>query len=308
MNNARSSEPPQADKSTYEAMATAVDTNLAKLVTTFRSISDAEALLEVIRTDNIARRFIESAEEAFRSCSFECAKIMRHDTVLGEIRALPTASLADEVRKQVFASNDEIIQCLKELETALDQIILELEDDYDVRMETRRDLMCRMIEGNEVALRAVSGILAGAVDLIEPLLDYCFARCFGGQVSLECQQVVIELATARLEQELRPIIQMIHQLPEARKRVQEAQTARRQMTKAKATIYSQSILDSQKPNLRALIFGLTIMFGLGLWCFFSFKAVKSVESIDDLPIFSLMALAIMIGFCGFETMKFVRRP
>lgn len=97
------------DERAYEAMAQAVRAGVSGLLVPFKAAANAEALLRAMSIEEFFQKFLAFADKFSEGCCLDYAKIIRQCASVQEVRGTPTATLAKEVRKQVFENLDKIL-------------------------------------------------------------------------------------------------------------------------------------------------------------------------------------------------------
>src|SRR6267378_2533173 len=203
----------EGDARAYEALPLAVRKAITELLLPLKGFYRNDSLRNKSPTE-FFQDFISHAEEFPKSCSEACAKIVAQSTVLPEIRAIPTSSLAKEIRQAAFEKLDHQLGLMTQLQTIM--------EDHQKRCQSNKldGLMLAqgqsiLEQGHAASIQSIGEYLPMVKELTEHVLDYCCARCFGGQVSLERQQIALESIQSAIAEELDQAAQVIRAIGEA---------------------------------------------------------------------------------------------
>ena len=203
------------DERAYEAMAHAVETNVARLLSSFKSGSDGGGgLAGTGPGEPSLSRYLHRVEDFIERCCRDYAEIMRQCALVPEIRGTPSVLLAKQIRQDVFTPVDawlnngnEIRRVYAEKQQQLSPQIIAL-----FREDTK-----------ELISELMVACLKSVGQQPERLLDYAAAKCFGAQVSLEHQRQAWESIHAVIAQEIGAAIRLVETLPVAEERLERQQ-------------------------------------------------------------------------------------
>ena len=122
MDDSSSSDLQSDNSSPYEAMALAVRNEIMELLFAFQQFSP-ELRSGSTKFAGFIQEFVSHAERFHNSCSEECAKIGRRASVLPEILAVPTVSLAKEIRAAVFEEVDHKLEVITQFQAKIDRLM-----------------------------------------------------------------------------------------------------------------------------------------------------------------------------------------
>jgi ribosomal protein S8 len=103
----------------YTQIANVIRSNMARLLTPFKTAKNPATLLRIMRSEGFLSDFVNRADEFCRRSCSQAAKIVQERTLLSEIREMPTVELAEEIRDDVFDSLDRPISGIRGLKDEL---------------------------------------------------------------------------------------------------------------------------------------------------------------------------------------------
>jgi len=172
------------DERAYGATAQAIRANLTWLLIPLDSSFSAKTTKETSSLIIFCGRFLDRIEQFVERCCEDCAEIMRQCAVRPEVRGTPTASLAAEIRKEVFEPLDRAVMAGRDFipkvadyqwRASLKSLTSEESAHFQSKVPSLLPLM-------------ITASIKEANEHAERILDYTLAKTFGGQVSLERQQ------------------------------------------------------------------------------------------------------------------------
>ena len=214
MNAAESLTFQPGDARGYDAIAAVITSNLSLLLSPFDGLRNPETFRAAVANQHFAKNFVNQSDEFCSRCSSQAAKLTRECTVSSGIRALPTVELAKEIRTIVFEPLDRPTAGLKGLLAELENVTGILEAGVNDSAMRLRGM--KLIQGSEALfVKSIGEYLEKLSGLNEQLVDFCCAKAFGDQISIERQKAALKEVESDIQQKVGPIIKLIHTVPEA---------------------------------------------------------------------------------------------
>lgn len=199
----------------YMEMANVIRSNAALLLTPFKTAKNPATLLKTMRSENFLSDFLNRADKFCSRCCSQAAKIVKERSVLSEIREMPTAELAEEIRDDVFDSLDRPMSGMRGLKDELDNVSAMINGGR-IADPAKREQGIKMVrESHALIIKSIGEYLGEITDVIEEFLDYCCEKIFGDQVSFERQQSALQSVQTDFKQKFDPVIKLIQAMPEA---------------------------------------------------------------------------------------------
>lgn len=214
MNNAGPVNIQTGDARAYEAMTAVVSSNLSIVLRPFKTVSDPKTALAVMMDETFLNAFLDSANQFCEQCCSQSSMIMRQCALVPEIRGLPTASLASEIRKEVFEPLDRLATKFEGLRAELDNLTVLLNAGRIDDPARRYQGMLLLRKSQSLIIGGISEYLGKIEGVAERLLDYCFARSFGAEISFERQHAAVESVQREIQEKINPIIQVLQGIRE----------------------------------------------------------------------------------------------
>jgi hypothetical protein len=237
MNNAGPVNIQTGDVRAYEAMTAVVSSNLPTVLTPFKAVSNPKMALAVMMDETFLNEFLDSANQFCELSCSQAAMIMRQCALLPEIRGLPTASLAGEIRKEVFESLDRIATNFEGLRTELDNLTVLLNAGRINDPARRHQGILLLRKSQSLIVGGIGEYLGKIEGVAERLLDYCFARSFGAEISFERQHAAMESVQREIREKINPIIRVfqgIRELDQTKIEADEEEEGEEPKVKAKS--------------------------------------------------------------------------
>jgi hypothetical protein len=198
----------------YDAIAAIVASNLSLLLKSFDELRNPATFRATVASECFAKTFVNQSDEFCSRCSSQAAKLMRECTVSSGIRAMPTVELTNEIRTVVFEDLDRPIAGLKGLLAELGNVTGIL--GAGVNDPAMRLRGMRLVRGSEALFaKSIGEYLEKLNDVNEQLVDFCCAKTFGEQISIEKQKAALKVAQSDMQLKVGAIIKLIHIVPEA---------------------------------------------------------------------------------------------
>ena len=194
------------DERAYEAMALAVQTNVAWLLTPFKSESVEVRLLRPDSAESFLLKFFYRVEDFIERCCRDYAEIMRQCALVPEIRGTPSGLLAQQIRQDVFRPVDAWLDDGNKFRRVYAEKKQRLSPQIIARFSEETKALIWML---------IMGCLKAVGQQPERLRDYAAAKCFGVQVSLERQQMAWKAVEGTISKELEAAIRLPRALLEA---------------------------------------------------------------------------------------------
>jgi hypothetical protein len=198
----------------YEVFAAVATSNLSLLLSPLAEFRDSETLRATVGSERFVRIFLNRSDEFCSRCSAEAAKVVRECTVSSEIRAMPTIELAKEIRTVVFEPLDRPMAALKGLLAELENVTEILKAGVNDSAMRLRGM--KLVRGSEALIvKSVGEYLEKLSDINEQLVDFCCAKAFGDQISIQKQNAALRAVKAEIQLKIGPIIKLIKGIPQA---------------------------------------------------------------------------------------------
>jgi hypothetical protein len=198
----------------YEAFAVVATSNLSLLLSPFDEFRDSETLRATVGSERFVRAFLNHSDEFCSRCSSQAAKLMKECTVSPGIRAMPTVELTKEIRAVVFEPLDRPMAGLKGLLAELENVTGILRAGVNDSAMRLRGM--NLVRGSEALIvKSVGEYLEELSNVNEQLVDFCCAKVFGGQISMEKQKAALQAVQADIQLKVGPIIKLIHAVVDA---------------------------------------------------------------------------------------------
>ncbi len=172
------------DERAYAAMAQAILANITWLLGSFDASFSAKTAKQIGSLIAFCDAFLERNQQFVERCCEDCAEIVRQCAISPEVRGTPTASLAEEIRTEVFGAHD---KALRDLRDQMPQFAARARE-VALKLASRELSDYFWMKAPSLIPQCITAFINEASRQAEPLLDYALAKSFGGQVSLERQQ------------------------------------------------------------------------------------------------------------------------
>ncbi len=172
------------DERAYAAMAQAIRANVTWLLSPFDASFSAKTAKEIGSLIAFCEGFLDRDQQFVERCCEDCAEIVRQCAISPEVRGTPAASLAEEIRTEVFGAHDKALRGMR------DQMpeCAALEKKVALKLASRELSDHFQRNAPSLILQCITAFINESSKQAEPLLAYALAKSFGGQVSLERQQ------------------------------------------------------------------------------------------------------------------------
>ena len=198
----------------YDAIAAIVTSNLLLLLKSFDELRNPETFRSAVASERFAKTFVNQSDEFCARCSSQAAKLTRECAVSPGIRAVPTIELAKDIRTVVFEELDRPMAGVSGLLAELENVTGIL--GAGVNDPAMRIRGMRLVRGSEALFaKSIAEYLEKLSDVNEQLVDFCCAKAFGEQISIEKQKAALKLVETDIQLKVGPIIELIRTVPEA---------------------------------------------------------------------------------------------
>lgn len=160
--------------STYEDMADAVKASVDQLLIPFQAASEPKSSVREITTEEFFQKFLVYADKFAGQCCQDFSKILRHSSIVPEVRGTPTLHLAKQVRETAFEAADRIlvsyVESLKQLNVDLNTISGSITDTSVVGQALKGAALGRVaggFGGTGKILGAVGAVVAAGTEAMK---------------------------------------------------------------------------------------------------------------------------------------------